>query len=355
MAKNKKAAQVDEDLDLDLDLDDELELEEDEEEVEVDGDDEELELDDEDEEEESDEDEEEESDEDEEEEVELDDEDIELEGDEEEEEDDEDIDLDDEDEEEEEEEPAPKKSSKKAPAKKETAKKAPAKSGKETAKATGGKSKSKPAKAPTRKTYDELFEEVTDKTEAYDSVMEDRANGSKDIPPSVLMSKDSVHGLLAAKASENPEYLKTMIAKIMIKMGYDKEEVQGEVKKYNFAKTDAEPVLALVTDVLYDIMNVGGGFSLFKTEDCNFSMRGVWVDEKISENKHLNTDKDSLIETYLAIKTKSPAPKNKKTLGKVVKGKFVAEKKEEKSAKKEKGSTKAEKTAPAKGKGKKKK
>jgi hypothetical protein len=350
MAKKNVKNQVEEtELDLDLELDDELELDEDldldleegEEEVEVDdADDVELELDDEDEEEESEEEsdeddsEEEEESEDEDEEVELEDEDIDLddEDEEESEEDEEDIDLDDE-EEEEEVKPA-KKATTKAPAKKD-AKKPAAKSGKETAKATG-KTKSKPAKVPTRKSYEDLFEEVTDKTEAYDAAMEERQNGSTVIPPSVIISKDLLLGLLSAKSSEDNTYLKTMIAKIMIKMGYDKEEVQEEVKKYNFAKTDVEPVLGLVTDVLYEVLEAGAGFAMFKTEDCNFSMRGVWVDEKISENKHLNTTKDSKIESYLAIKTKSPAPKNKKTLGKVVKGKFVADTAETKPAKKEK-------------------
>jgi hypothetical protein len=353
MAKTKKNQVEELDMDMDLELDDELELDDDldldleegEEEVEVDDDADELELelDDEEEDEEEDSEDEDEEEEDEEseeedEDLELEDEDIELED---EDEDDEDIDLDDEDEEEEEEAPAPKKSSKGNKASKPAAK-----SGKATAKATGGKTKAKAPKAPTRKSYEELFEEVDAKVEAYDTVMEERANGGTAIPPSVIISKDLLLGLLSAKASEDASYLKSMIAKIMIKMGYDKEEVQEEVKKYNFSKTDAEPVLGLVTDVLYEVLAAGAGFAMFKTDDCNFSFKGTWVDEQISENKHLNTDKASKIDSYLSIKSKSPAPKNKKTLGKVVKGKFVADKAEAKP--------KATKKTASKGKSKKK-
>lgn len=179
------------------------------------------------------------------------------------------------------------------------------------------------------KSYETLFETVVAKVTKYDEIMQLRAEGkTKEIPQSPVISRDLLIALLTARANELTKGgLKLSTIKAMVSMGYDKEEAIKVVQAYNFKRTELDSIYTMINDVIYEIVSEGSGIPLFKTEDCNATISGKWNAERLSDNKHLNTNKASFIESYLSVQVKSPAPANKKHLGTIKNGKFVPESK----------------------------
>lgn len=198
-----------------------------------------------------------------------------------------------------------------------------------TASSTTKKGKTKVRKTVTDLSYSALFESVEAKVNKYDEIMEARAAGkTKEIPQSPVISKDLLIALLTARSNELVDGgLKLSVIKAMVSMGYDREEAIAEVQAYKFKRTEVDGIYTMINDVLYEIISAGSGIPLFKTEDCNATISGKWNAQRLSDNKHLNTNKASLIDSYLSVQVKSPAPANKKQLGTIKNGKFVPDKK----------------------------
>jgi len=124
-----------------------------------------------------------------------------------------------------------------------------------------------------------------------------------------------------------------IMVKFKKKFGFDWKEMQEEINNFNFSKNDTEFVFNAVTKGMYDVLETGAGFFIFRNEDCKFSVKGEWTDEKVTDTSAINEGRNSAskIGSYLKIRSKSPAPENKKVLGSLVKGKFVANKAASKS------------------------
>lgn len=178
--------------------------------------------------------------------------------------------------------------------------------------------------------YETLFGDVTAKVDKYNEIMEARRNGDKGaIPQSVVISRELLVSLLAAKFTEdNAVGVKEAMAKAMVSMGFDKEDVIDALSTYNVKKVEASAILDAVLGVMYDVVSSGAGLPLFKTEDCNCSLKGEWKQPEVRDNAQLKTDKATYIESYLRVSTSSPAPVNKKHLGTITSdGKFRPESK----------------------------
>lgn len=198
-------------------------------------------------------------------------------------------------------------------------------------KETVAKSKQSTGKTRTRTTvsgnasYDALFGKVTEKVERYNTIMEAREKGkTKEIPQSVVISKDLLNSLLTAKfTEENDAGLKAAMQKAMVSMGFDKDDVKDAVTNYTFKKVETELIYNTILNVFYDVLNAEAGISLFKTDDCNCSLKGQWTDPKVSANEHLKTNKASYIDSFLRVSASSPAPLTKKATGTIKGGKFI--------------------------------
>ena len=192
-----------------------------------------------------------------------------------------------------------------------------------------GKTRSR-VTTPSNASYEDLFGKVTEKVDKYNTIMEARNAGkSKEIPQSVVVSKELLVALLSSKFSEsNDTGIKAAMTKAMVSMGFDKEDVVDAVSGYSFKKVESEMIFNAVLDVLYDILNAGAGVPLWKNEDCNCTLKGEWTEPKLYTNEHLKTDKATYTESFLKVTTNSPAPMNKKSTGVIKKGKFIPDEEE---------------------------
>lgn len=172
--------------------------------------------------------------------------------------------------------------------------------------------------------YEEIFQSVTAKVEKYDQIMQERANGGKTIPQSVVISKELLVSLLAARfTEEQTSGLKLAMAKSMISMGFDKEEVVAALSDYQVKKVEAEAIYAMFMQVMYEVLYAGAGVPMFKTEDCNCTLKGNWTEATVKDNAHLQTEYATYTDSFLRITASSPAPANKKTLGHIKGDSFV--------------------------------
>ena len=183
--------------------------------------------------------------------------------------------------------------------------------------------------ARSNESYEDLFKQVTGKVDKYKEVMEARANGGKAIPQAVVISKELMSSLLAARFTEEQEAgLKLAMRKAMVSMGFDKEDVASALDGYQIKKVEADAIYSLVLQVMYEILNAEAGVPLFKTEDCNCSLKGKWTEASVKDNAHLQTEYATYTKPFLKVTASSPAPAGKKFLGHIKGGKFVPVKKD---------------------------